>query len=750
MMLYYRYFHPASPKKCHCCMLYYHMLYKCCPCHDVTLFHGTPYRRKVNADETSSEFEYGNSNSRNEQHVICRIDGDSDSDSSNMDENKLSMLHPRLTSTPGNDLNDKYENFIERSLEILDESVSEDATFTKSLNATNPDDKTCDRDDAAKNALILKSLPGGQTGPSANRGNSTLVREWVKKTQDLYCPKEETVVNVNSGKAISDFGTLRHATKDEREFMQMHFGNFDEKPTGRRDILRLKSFSKKDRQQSSTATEQMPGTNNVSNLRNTFREAFGFHTVEPSAAEKRNEMKKIIRKQPKRRCRKKSKLWTVVDIDGESPDHIADCKTSDLIPDITNRVSINKISARLDQPPESPHDDELQENALRLTARNKIRKELRSSRPRGRAHNWEKYGGCEISQNSKRRSPCKALTSIEDPQFYDSVVPLNDENMVAVDEESQHIQDDDDIPYVDSSETNHAQNIALADRCRKKDREYVHESETVAPQTSDNQICKSCPTTSKEKRISKLCSEYFGPIIQIKGKTVTVKHRDDEQLEIRPTEPPNSNPVSRTNTNICDISDGLEVYPQPNAAQRSEEPISSLEPHPEAKQRNAATLQIFKPSIIRNNIAQTLVAEGRGESRLTRKPQDVNKQRMGKYAAHKSTEESNARKKLSFMKSSKSYDISNSKLVQTDAKNSFKANFIVTEDDLVKENQSLKSADGLSCSMERMLDDTDNYKIHLKDTDHVKKKRLSPNKSKKTVNRKTSSKRRTLGAIENM
>ncbi|XP_039270675.2 uncharacterized protein LOC120345331 isoform X1 [Styela clava] len=437
MLLYYRYFHPSSKRKCHCCMLYYHLVYRLCPCNNATAFHGTPYKsahqdfadsendssfenydpvsatrdheqiprftenRKTAKKETldggnewDSDSEYGENlqgkkyekakkfeKGRKWAHKTQRL-GLEVSEEYENDKNTLLMPKPRATSTPGDEIEEKfvkkYQNlhkltqnkgviFEDRPVSFTSLSSSTES-FDNSKYLTCPNkspDNVAFTDMVTTTPTALKNLPGANNTPGTNKGNSTLVREWVKKAQDMYGPKSSDDKNGDgseaAGGAYNDFGTLgtRHATKDERDFMEAHFGDPASGPSGRRDILRLKSFNKKDRQPpKKRAKKRRKSDYTVSDLRNTFREAFGFHAVEQDQVSESDEeiakQTKIIKKQPNRKI--KTKTWAETEIDPVTVEtkqkqaaNLKPVNNSHKIDFVPQRVNV--ILARVDKPP---------------------------------------------------------------------------------------------------------------------------------------------------------------------------------------------------------------------------------------------------------------------------------------------------------------------------------------------------------------------------------------------------------------
>lgn len=294
-------------------------------------------------------------------------------------EKKLIMPKPKATSTPGDDLEDKYRkgNWARKGSDIEEEkrtssSGSEDDI---SLLRQNRDD-VFRMESVNCTPSVLKNLPGAKYGPVMNKGNSTLVREWVKKAQAMAVgerSKHSVVFEVTPDNCFEiNESAMKHMEEDEKEFMTKHFGESilpakTTQPSGKRDIMRMKSFNKKERQ-GRGRKKRRRSSYGITDIRNSFREAFGFHTIdvdevlpgEDMKIEMKTRKKKRIPKQRKPRQNDCDSDWPETDVDiqddvrylgkdiggGKVVTENVDLERKD------DSKLVNMILARIDKPPD--------------------------------------------------------------------------------------------------------------------------------------------------------------------------------------------------------------------------------------------------------------------------------------------------------------------------------------------------------------------------------------------------------------
>ncbi|XP_076806856.1 uncharacterized protein LOC143450267 [Clavelina lepadiformis] len=383
MALYYQYFHPASEKRCHCCTAWHRLRYLCHCQHPHNTHDVTPYKK---GRDTSGSDDFDSTLSSSEEldrrdftelrcsyetpttfedvtrmqervcikhqrhphhnHAADHRDEDvgkvesqtsvSTRNSANFTESaametipekssfvvvgnarsgfkvkshrplresllrKMSMPRPRATSTPGEELKTNFP-----SLEKEDENFKE-VDLQKVQVLDSPPD-------------LKKICPT----PKSHRPGSpnTLIKNWVRRNQEMYEKKEGCFAPSSSLDVDSPAGSVK---------MFEHVV-VDVEPSGRQHRLRMKSFSKRDRERRPTSFHNKQ----KNTTRNSFREAFGFHVIDlDDFNERRGHRGKVARRKRARSDVRKKEVTNSVE---------------SVV--VTLKQNVNSIKCRIDEPP---------------------------------------------------------------------------------------------------------------------------------------------------------------------------------------------------------------------------------------------------------------------------------------------------------------------------------------------------------------------------------------------------------------
>ena len=285
MVLYYIYFHPASKRRCHCCMAWRILTFRCQSCcyfHQDTVL-ASPYK-KVETDRhffdsTGSSDEILDPRDFTELRRSYVMQQTEESDSSLLsnyaDIQKPNVDHiQRSTSLTSFDQPPTKSDQTYNSKKVADFVVvgnAETGFRVKQIPSDGIDSKHDNRIFALPQASStpgdnmkiepqskdnLVSTPRRMLSP---RSPNTLVKNWVKKTQEMYESNKAGLADVT--KNANNFASVANSTT-------------------RRNPLRMKSFSKKDRVGYKPSFFRKGKKERSDSVRNSFREAFGFHVVD--------------------------------------------------------------------------------------------------------------------------------------------------------------------------------------------------------------------------------------------------------------------------------------------------------------------------------------------------------------------------------------------------------------------------------------------------------------------------------------
>ena len=279
MVLYYIFFHPASKRRCHCCMAWRILTFRCqsCSCHHHNNTAASPYKI------VASDLRFFDSTDSSDESLDCRNFAElkmSYSDQKYKQNKQTSSLQSREEIKQRAVLIDnrhKTENDADlvvvgnartgfRVRQMLSEHGKVDATSQKdeTIAMPLPVATSTPGDDLKMEPLIsnkikdiaLFTTPRKVIKP---RSPNTLVKNWIRNTQEMY--ESNDACFLNSEKNCHDFAPALN------------------KPD-RRNPFRMKSFSKKDRLGSQSSFHQKSKKMRSGNLKNSFREVFGFRVVD--------------------------------------------------------------------------------------------------------------------------------------------------------------------------------------------------------------------------------------------------------------------------------------------------------------------------------------------------------------------------------------------------------------------------------------------------------------------------------------
>lgn len=294
MILYYLFFHPASKRRCHCCMAWRVITFMCqsksCGRQNDT---GSPYKKvhrnkSINSSDEAPCFDSSDEvdeDSTPVQHshdsVTIYTDSTShlkemsgiDSTDNNLDESGGKIAAETSTASSANDTSADVETAELRNIVVVGDAMNgyqvkqvhspvpnhqRNAFMSRpQLTSTPGDDLKCEAND-------LLVTPIKKHGP---RSPNTLVKKWVKDTREFYKFKinelslNVTDNNVHDPRSIS----LNKATNQ------------------RHNILRMKSFSKSDN------LKQKPNFRPIKRKRSTLRNPFKVIDLDHNSEDSKNQ-----------------------------------------------------------------------------------------------------------------------------------------------------------------------------------------------------------------------------------------------------------------------------------------------------------------------------------------------------------------------------------------------------------------------------------------------------------------------------
>nr|CAB3263177.1 uncharacterized protein LOC104265836 [Phallusia mammillata] len=390
MLLYYKYFHPASKQRCHCCMAWYKIgimcqsALCCFQSHSTGALKSTPYRKSHNSsgsnafettESSDEELDYRDftdlrcsydtpttavgGNIQKKTSTVCNkhmlnphhrhlfphsssskqcgmavavvgsaqkgfkvqsFKPDQEQLVKNGTLSKVSMPRPRATSTPGDDLNLKHSRPRETGNGYIAEvsEPNDTSTETSAFDGQDCIDVAAD----TPRTKLAKMCPTPKTHKPGSP--STLVRKWVQKNQDMYMEGKGCF----SGSFKEDVTPICRTKPEGHVTIDCSPSPAKEDPAKTRKYpLRMKSFSKKTRRRGNRKQRQNRS------MRNSFREAFGFHVIDVDEVLNKNQQSK-------------QRDWEETEILGMA----AEAKPSK-VKKIKQKQNCNAIKCRRDEPP---------------------------------------------------------------------------------------------------------------------------------------------------------------------------------------------------------------------------------------------------------------------------------------------------------------------------------------------------------------------------------------------------------------